>query len=899
MFWAKNYVSSPNMEALLDKEDVTLYEVMDEDDILIECKSQNKKLVEYLTRCDVMEELITLTTKEPSTDIEERSRYKYPSLACELLTCDISALNEKLAGNEALLAKLYSFIDTDQPLNPLLASFFSKTIGVLIARKADQNWYSYQFTCLQVLEFLINRETCVDLLLQHLETSAIMDLVLKLVTQVEGTDVRQYVLNWLDSQQLVQRLVKLLSPNSEPSKHANAAQLLCDMISVTRENQHTLTKNTDPDPILNTLESSDTVSLLLETILNGEHLESSIVGGIQVLLTLLDKKSNNALNEGDVHGNGIGDEVTDNEQRIKISNATLPYLEQLHKVLLDPPYKPPVKTTAGILDCPLGNTRIHVAKLFAALLTVENVKIYETLVELGTFQTLLDLFFKYTWNNFLHTQVQSCLALAINCDFKDANDIIYANIFIECRLIDQILEAWDKNDNKQNSENGVRQGYMGHLINIANNIVNQCKKSANLDKFLKANLSRKCLNKWKNLVNTDLAKINETHQMLLSGKTQVSGENLDGYSSYPQEVTQFYTNYVGQHMTPQFIENFGFNDGEFNGSENEIHNKVDQLTTLAFTVNEDYEEREDMFNKICEEKQKIGLEDCSAGADWGDEGELTFQTVVEKQAWSGKQHCNDSNSFDEDDEAWDSTEPLSTGNTLPEVNPWESAPSDAVADSTGWANFDTKLGDEIQEEAEEEEEEEGDEGEEQEQQEQQHRQALPMDPSQGEPVAQKNKPMVADVDTDQVKVENTADGTASHIKSNTNQESIEENSFSPPYAPVVTAPAVTAPVVTAPVVTVPAVTAPAVTAPPADTASAPVATSILSPANITADSNANPNEISTISDSRETLNEEKVTNMEFVSTAVQSEKASNDNENACSLNNVTSEALLSPPKDAK
>lgn len=46
------------------------------------------------------------------------------------------------------------------------------------------------------------------------------------------------------------------------------------------------------------------------------------------------------LNEGDVHGNG--DDVADNEQRIKISNATVPYLEHLHKLLIDPPY---VRTT--------------------------------------------------------------------------------------------------------------------------------------------------------------------------------------------------------------------------------------------------------------------------------------------------------------------------------------------------------------------------------------------------------------------------------------------------------------------------------------------------------------------------------------------------------------------------
>ncbi|XP_011636072.1 serine/threonine-protein phosphatase 6 regulatory subunit 3 isoform X1 [Pogonomyrmex barbatus] len=704
MFWTNNYVSSPHIEALLNKEDVTLHELMDEEDILQECKSQNKKLVEYLTRPAVMEELVTLTTKEPSTDIEERWRYKYPNVACELLTCDVPTLNEKLAGDEALLAKLYSFIDTDQPLNPLLASFFSKTIGVLVARKSDQNWYSYQFTCLQVLEFLKSRQRCVDLLLQHLETSAIMDLVLKLVTQVEGSDMRQNILNWLDSQHLVQRLVKLLAPTSEVTKHANAAQLLCDMVTVARETQRTSTERTDPDPILNTLESGETVSLLLETILTVEKVETSIVGGIQVLLVLLGQKTSNASNEGDVHGNG--EDTTDNEQRIKISNATLPYLEHLHKLLLDPPYKPAVKTTVGLLECPLGNTRLHVAKLLSALLSTENLKIHESLANLGTFQTLLDLFFKYTWNNFLHTQVQQCLALAINYGHRD-NDIIYNNIFIKCKLIERILEAWDKNESKQNKENGVRQGYMGHLINIANNIVTQCEKSNILASFLKNNLSPECLTKWENLVSVQLVEINKIHQTVMMGdQTPVylmsSEENPDEYNSYSQEayIQQMYSNYQGQQITPPFIENFGFHDDEFNDGDDALHNPVDQLTTLAFTLSEeDLDKREEMFNKLCQQKQKAGLEDCGSGLEWGDEGELTFQTVVDKRDWHSKQQHQDSSSSDEDDEdprdmhmevdttdPWDTAEPLSTGTILPPVNPWDVVPSEPV-ESTGWANF--------------------------------------------------------------------------------------------------------------------------------------------------------------------------------------------------------------------
>ncbi|XP_076248326.1 phosphatase 6 regulatory subunit 1-like protein fmt isoform X2 [Calliopsis andreniformis] len=835
MFWANNYVSSPHIEQLLNKEDVTLHEVMDDEDILQECKSQNKKLVEYLTRSDVMEELITLITEEPPMDMDERLRYKYPNIACELLTCNVLAMNEKLAGDDTLLAKLYSFIDTDQPLNPLLASFFSKTIGVLVARKADQNWYSYQFTCLQVLEFLKSRQTCVDLLLQHLETSAIMDLVLKLVTQVEGNDMRQNILNWLDSQQLVQRLVKLLSPNSEPNKHTNAAQLLFEMIVVTRRNQRTSTDRTDPDPILNTLESEETVTLLLETILSGEKVESGITGGIQVLLKLLGKKANNALNEGD--DSSIGEEVVDDKQ-LKISNAILPYLEQLHKLLIDPPYKPPVKTTTGVLECPLGYTRIHVARLFTTLMATDNVKIYETLIELGTIQTLVDLFFKYTWNNFLHTQVQLCLALAINCDFKDIKDIIYDTVFIKCRLIERILEAWDKNDSKQNPENRIRQGYMGHLINIAKDINDkQCKEGEGLDKFLEANLSPECLNKWKNFVNTELAKIRKLYAPTGGSNTEfanMSSDNPDEFNSHPQDkflqeqrVQQFYSNYLEENMAPQLTENFGFYDNKFN-NDGDLHE-------------EDHEEREDMFNKICQEKQKAGLDDCSAGVEWGDEGELTFQTVVDKQDWPMKQQNNDSNSSDED-EAWNATEPLSTVTALPEVNPWDSVPSEPV-EILEWANFDNfdnvpdmndtsstviidnKLRDEMKKETSD---------------------IIP-DINKMETVAG-NKVMVDTIGADDVKVKDSVDSTSSQIEENinpieANHKSTEDDSHSV----------------------------------------------------CTTEKNTSPNEIL---NSRETTCGENIINTELATATVQNEKPLNDHKVSCSLKITPSETIL-PQTDAK
>lgn len=85
-----------------------------------------------------MEELVILTTNEPPIELEDNVRYKYPNIACELLTCDVPALNERLASDELLLDKLYHFLDREPPLNPLLASFFSKIMGALIAKKTEQ-----------------------------------------------------------------------------------------------------------------------------------------------------------------------------------------------------------------------------------------------------------------------------------------------------------------------------------------------------------------------------------------------------------------------------------------------------------------------------------------------------------------------------------------------------------------------------------------------------------------------------------------------------------------------------------------------------------------------------------------------------------------------------------------
>uniref|UniRef100_A0A670ZUJ9 Protein phosphatase 6 regulatory subunit 2 n=3 Tax=Pseudonaja textilis TaxID=8673 RepID=A0A670ZUJ9_PSETE len=245
MFWKFDLNATSHIDRLLEKEDVTLRELMDEDDVLQECKAQNRRLVDFLCRQPCMEELVQLISREPPLDVDEKVRFKYPNTACELLTSDVPQISDRLGGDEALWDVLYGFLDQEPPLNPLLASFFSKTIGSLIARKAEQ-----------VVSFLRKKAEFVDLVLKHLETSAMMDLLLRLVSCVEPVPLRQEVLQWLNEAKLVQRLVELIRPHQEEDRQSNASQTLCDIIRLSRDQSNQLLPEVaDLDPLLASLES--------------------------------------------------------------------------------------------------------------------------------------------------------------------------------------------------------------------------------------------------------------------------------------------------------------------------------------------------------------------------------------------------------------------------------------------------------------------------------------------------------------------------------------------------------------------------------------------------------------------------------------------------------------------
>ena len=60
---------------------------------------------------------------------------RYPHLACELLTAEVYTIVEKLSSSESLLQLLWSFLDSSAPLDPLVGSFISKVLAMLLNKE--------------------------------------------------------------------------------------------------------------------------------------------------------------------------------------------------------------------------------------------------------------------------------------------------------------------------------------------------------------------------------------------------------------------------------------------------------------------------------------------------------------------------------------------------------------------------------------------------------------------------------------------------------------------------------------------------------------------------------------------------------------------------------------------
>ncbi|KZT39264.1 SAPS-domain-containing protein [Sistotremastrum suecicum HHB10207 ss-3] len=223
MFWRFGFQNASSIDALLDKEDVTVEAILDEDDLIQECKNQNPRLMDFLRRADVLQRLLRYVTGE--IEGEERDRFKYPFVATEVLCSDMWSIVETcLEDPDHLLRPFWDAVldrsAEEMQTRASMAAHFTKINFCFMSKKP-----------VEMFVFIRDQPLVLERILAHIESTPFVDLLVRIIQLDENPTVTG-VLEWLSSERLVPRLIDFLSPIQSPDIHVVAADLIKIIITM-------------------------------------------------------------------------------------------------------------------------------------------------------------------------------------------------------------------------------------------------------------------------------------------------------------------------------------------------------------------------------------------------------------------------------------------------------------------------------------------------------------------------------------------------------------------------------------------------------------------------------------------------------------------------------------------
>ncbi|KAK8562293.1 hypothetical protein V6N12_010377 [Hibiscus sabdariffa] len=486
--------SSP-VESILEKENFTLEELLEEEEIIQECKALNSRLINFLQDRAQVKQLLRYVVEEPPENADSKLAFKFPFIACEIFTCEIDVILKTLVEEEELMNFLFSFLEPNRPHSALLAGYFSKVVVCLMLRKT-----------VPIMNYIQIHHDVFRQLVDLIGITSIMEVLVRLV----GGDDHVYpnfldIMQWLADSNLLEMIVDKLSPSCPPEVHANAAETLC-----------AITRNA-PSALATKLSSPSFVERIFGHTLEDSHSKSGLIHSLSICISLLDPKRSaivSPLMDSFQHQDMYEPPIPVNLETI---NAILPKLGDLLLLL------------NGELRPPLGKHRLKIVEFIAVLLRNGNETAETELVSSGTIQRVLDLFFEYPYNNALHHHVESII---LSC-LESKNDAIVGHLLQECDLIGKFLQT-DKNPILSGDDNqptlpfagkcASRVGNIGHITRISNKILQLGNNNSRIKACLQENSE---WNEWQANVLQERNVVENVHRWACGRPTAFQDKTRD------------------------------------------------------------------------------------------------------------------------------------------------------------------------------------------------------------------------------------------------------------------------------------------------------------------------------------------------------------------------------------
>ncbi|KAL5222117.1 hypothetical protein ABZP36_026830 [Zizania latifolia] len=469
MFWRMTGLSAASpVDTILDKENFTLDELLDEDEIIQECKALNSRLINFLRDRAQVEQLLRYVVEEVPEDAEKRRSFKFPFIACEIFTCEIDVILRTLVEDEELMELLFSFVKPDHPHSTLLSGYFSKVVICLMLRKTAP-----------LMAYVQGHPEIVVQLVDLIGITSIMEVLIRLI----GADETIYsnygdTLQWLENTNVLEMIADKFSSSDSPEMHANAAEILC---AVTR---------CAPPSLAAKICSPSFVGTLFHHALEESRPKSVLVHSLSVCISLLDPKRLASASYQAFRSNlSHGALVTASPETV---DGMLESLGNLLKLLDTSASENVLPTTYGCLRPPLGKHRLKIVEFISVLLTIGSETAEKELIRQSAIKRSVDLFFEYPYNNFLHHHVENII---VSCLEGKRIELI-EHLLNDCDIVGKILAA-EKFSSLLTESNGPtvpsegetipKIGNVGHMTRIANKLIQLGNNNSTIQTHLQEN----------------------------------------------------------------------------------------------------------------------------------------------------------------------------------------------------------------------------------------------------------------------------------------------------------------------------------------------------------------------------------------------------------------------------
>ncbi|KAJ8467237.1 hypothetical protein OPV22_029789 [Ensete ventricosum] len=446
------FTQASPVDAILDKENFTLDELLDEDEIIQECKALNTRLINFLREKTQVERLLRYIVEEPPEGADNKHVFKLPFIACEIFICEVDIILRTLVEDVQLMDLLFSFLKPDHSHSTFLAGYFSKVVICLMMRKTGP-----------LLNYIQGHPEIISQLVDLIGITSIMEVLIRLIGADENMH-SNYVdtMQWLEDTDVLEMIADKFNSSDSFEVHANIAEILC---AVTR---------CAPPALAAKICSPSYVRKLFCHALQDSRPKSVLYHSLSFCICLLDPKrlvapSFQAFRSQLNHGSF----VPASEDTIQ---AMLERLGDLLKLFDISSLDSDLLTTYGKLQPPLGKHRLKIVEFISVLLTTGSEAVEKELIQLGAIKRVIELFFLYPFNNFLHHHVEDVVGSCL----ESKRTLLIEHILHDCDIVNKILAADNQSFLSIDStkvtvsaegRSPPRIGNVGHMTRIANKLI--------------------------------------------------------------------------------------------------------------------------------------------------------------------------------------------------------------------------------------------------------------------------------------------------------------------------------------------------------------------------------------------------------------------------------------------